>query len=129
MRICAADGFAMTGFRISALHHVQLAMPEGAEDMARAFYAGRLGLTEVAKPAALAVRGGVWFAGGTLSLHLGVEDPFIPARKAHPALIVDDLEAAQAALGGSQITALPGLRRFYVDDPFGNRIEIVQPVA
>ncbi|MBS1301228.1 glyoxalase [Loktanella sp. SALINAS62] len=117
----------MTGFTVTGLHHVQLAMPVGAEPQARAFYVGQLGLQEVDKPADLAGRGGCWFTGGTLALHLGVEDPFVPARKAHPALIVDDLLAAHAALGGSAITALPGLRRFYITDPFGNRIEILQP--
>ena len=120
----------MSNFAVTALHHVQLAMPEGGEDEARAFYAGVLGLTEVAKPAELAGRGGVWFGAGTLALHLGVETPFAPARKAHPALSVTDLEAARTALadhGASDISHLPGLRRFYVADPFGNRIEIVEP--
>ena len=108
------------------LHHVQLAMPKGAENQARAFYGDRLGLTEVAKPEALAGRGGVWFEAGDLRLHLGVEDPFVPARKAHPAIVVDDLEAAHRALpAASAISALPGLRRFYIADPFGNRIEIL----
>lgn len=100
-------------------------MPAGAEDQARAFYTGLFGLVEVAKPAALAGRGGVWFTGGGVNLHLGVEDPFRPAQKAHPALIVDDLEAAQAVLQGGEISALPGLRRFFVADPFGNRIEVL----
>ena len=116
----------MGAFAVTALHHVQLAMLAGQEDRARAFYAGLLGLTEVAKPDVLAGRGGLWFAGGTLALHLGVEEPFVPARKAHPALVVNDLAAARAALPDpSAIEALPGLRRFYVADPFGNRIEIV----
>ena len=113
--------------RITALHHVQLAMPEGAEDIARAFYAGRLGLTEVDKPEILAGRGGCWFEGGSCRLHLGVETPFAPAKKAHPALVVEDLAAARDALGGGEIEALPGLRRFYVFDPFGNRLEICAP--
>ena len=116
----------MGAFAVTALHHVQLAMPAGQEDRARAFYAGLLGLTEVEKPAALAGRGGVWFTGGTLALHLGVEEPFTPARKAHPALTVSDLAAARAALPDpTPIEALSGLRRFYVADPFDNRIEIV----
>ena len=113
--------------RITALHHVQLAMPEGAEDIARAFYTGLLGLTEVDKPEILAGRGGCWFEGGSCRLHLGVEIPFVPAKKAHPALVVEDLAAAQAALGGGEIETLPGLRRFYVFDPFGNRLEICAP--
>ena len=115
-------------FRVRTLHHVQLAMPEGAEDAARAFYAGQLGLREVPKPAALAGRGGCWFEGDALALHLGVEADFRPARKAHPALEVDDLEAARAALDGGPVEVLPGLRRFYVTDPFGNRIEILEVV-
>jgi len=125
----AARGYAafMSNFAVTGLDHVQLAMPEGGEDAARAFYGGVLGLPEVPKPAALAGRGGVWFAQGTVQLHLGVESPFAPARKAHPALIVDDLEAAHAALPDpSAISALPGWRRFYIADPFGNRIEILQ---
>ena len=113
--------------RITALHHVQLAMPEGAEDIARAFYTGLLGLTEVDKPEILAGRGGCWFEGGSCRLHLGVETPFAPAKKAHPALVVEDLAAARDALGGGEIEALPGLRRFYVFDPFGNRLEICAP--
>src|ERR1700742_3629847 len=83
---------------ITGLDHVQLAMPRGREEAARSFYAGLLGMTELPKPAALAVRGGCWFASGTAVLHLGVEEPFTPARKAHPALLVDDLEALGAAL-------------------------------
>ncbi|RYH01729.1 glyoxalase [Salipiger sp. IMCC34102] len=104
-------------------------MPDGAEAEARAFYTGRLGLREVAKPAALAGRGGCWFEGGTVALHLGVETDFRPARKAHPALEVDDLKAARDALDGGPIEELPGLRRFYLADPFGNRIEFVEVVA
>lgn len=119
----------MSDFNVTGLDHVQLAMPQGGEDAARAFYGGLLGLTEAPKPAALAGRGGVWFTGGGLQLHLGVETPFQPARKAHPALVVTDLAAAHSTLPApSAISALPGLRRFYVADPFGNRIEILQPV-
>ena len=116
----------MSSFTHLGLDHVQLAMPEGGEGEARAFYGGRLGLHEVEKPADLAGRGGCWFVGPGIALHLGVETPFVPARKAHPAILVDDLEAAQDRLGGSAISSLPGLRRFYIADPFGNRIEIVQ---
>ncbi len=122
----------MTSFR---LHHVQLAMPAGAEDEARAFYAGALGLEEVAKPPALAARGGAWFrdAGG-LELHLGVEEPFAPAKKAHPGIHVDDLDglADRLRAAGHEITPdgeLPGYRRFYAHDPFGNRLEFLTPDA
>ena len=117
----------MKKFLITDLHHVQLAIPVGGENAARAFYVDVLGLTEMDKPAALAGRGGLWLRGGDLHLHLGVEDQFAPARKAHPALVVDDLAAAHAALPApTAISALPGSQRFYVADPFGNRIEILQ---
>ncbi len=118
----------MKDFNVTRLDHVQLAMPAGGEDAARAFYAGKLGLCEIDKPAALAGRGGCWFSGGGVNLHLGVEEPFRPAQKAHPALVVDDLDAAQVALSGGEISELPGVRRFFVADPFGNRIEIMQTV-
>lgn len=116
-----------------ALHHVQLAMPEGREDEARAFYGGLLGLEEEEKPEALAARGGVWFRRGELRLHLGVETPFAAARKAHPALEVRGLGALadrleRAGLAPRWDGALPGMRRFYVDDPFGNRIEFLEQV-
>ncbi len=118
---------------IYALDHVQLAMPPGEEDRARAFYSGVLGLQEVPKPANLAARGGVWFTAGTLKLHLGVEPGFQPARKAHPALLVSDLEALShqcEAAGHLAATDEPleGYHRFYVSDPFGNRLEFLQPV-
>ena len=89
--------------RITALHHVQLAMPEGGEESARAFYAGRLGLTEVDKPSALAGRGGCWFEGGDCRLHLGVATPFAPARKAHPALVVTPILRALAPPASSSL--------------------------
>jgi catechol 2,3-dioxygenase-like lactoylglutathione lyase family enzyme len=115
------------------LDHVQLAMPAGAEEAARGFYGGLLGFTEVAKPQLLAARGGVWFVLDDAALHLGVEEPFVPARKAHPALRVEsaaELDALAVALerAGHAVTydaTLPGVRRFYVADPFGNRIEVV----
>jgi catechol 2,3-dioxygenase-like lactoylglutathione lyase family enzyme len=110
-------------------------MPAGGEDVARAFYGGLLGLPEVPKPPHLAARGGVWFErGGALRLHLGVERPFAPARKAHPAFLV----AALAILRGRLEAAgchvlddepLPDFARCYVDDPFGNRIELLEPLA
>ena len=115
------------------LHHLQLAMPKGGEALARGFYGGVLGLSETAKPAALAGRGGVWFETREIRLHLGVEEPFAPARKAHPAFRVADLDAMRPRLAARGIEArpdidLPGLRRLYVDDPFGNRIEICETV-
>jgi catechol 2,3-dioxygenase-like lactoylglutathione lyase family enzyme len=116
---------------IRGLDHIQLAMPQGGEGQARAFYAGLLGLTEIAKPPQLAARGGCWFAGPGLQIHLGVEEPFAPARKAHPAMLVADLAAAAAALATSGVAVapdetVPGVRRCYVADPFGNRVELIQ---
>jgi catechol 2,3-dioxygenase-like lactoylglutathione lyase family enzyme len=116
---------------ISALHHVQLAMPPGGEAAAIAFYAGVLGLCHVDKPAALAGRGGAWFATGGVRVHLGVEQPFRPALKAHPAFEVASLAEFEARLRAAGVDIrpgedLPGLRRVFVHDPFGNRIEIVE---
>jgi catechol 2,3-dioxygenase-like lactoylglutathione lyase family enzyme len=114
---------------ISGLDHVQLACPAGGEDEARAFYGGLLGLREIEKPEPLRARGGVWFECGAHQLHLGVEEDFRPARKAHPALraaSVDELRALADRLGEVRWDEdLPGFERFYVDDPFGNRIEVL----
>lgn len=117
---------------ITGIDHVQLAMPRDREDAARSFYAGLLGMTELPKPPVLAARGGCWFASGAAVLHLGVEEPFAPARKAHPALLVDDLDrlaALLAAAGHACVRAdgeIPGVRRFHTRDPFGNRVEFQQ---
>ena len=117
-----------------AVDHVQLAMPRGQEAAARAFYVEALGMTELPKPPELASRGGCWFASGDVQLHLGVEDDFRPARKAHPGLRCTDLDALLARLRncGSAIredSAVPGTRRAFVDDPFGNRIELIAGIA
>jgi len=117
---------------ITGFDHVQLAMPRGREDAARTFYAGLLGMTELPKPPVLAVRGGCWFSSGSAVLHLGVEEPFAPARKAHPALLVVDLDALEAALGAAGYECvradneIRGVRRFHTHDPFGNRVEFQQ---
>lgn len=117
---------------ITGVDHVQLAMPRGREDAARSFYTGLLEMTELPKPPVLAARGGCWFASGSVVLHLGVEEPFAPARKAHPALLVDDLDgltAGLAAAGYDCVRAdgeIPGVRRFHTNDPFGNRVEFQQ---
>lgn len=116
---------------IKALHHVQLAMPAGREADARAFYCDILGMTEKPKPEHLAKRGGAWFVAGGAEVHLGVEQDFRPAKKAHPALLVDDLRATleHCAAAGVEITRdqpLPGYDRAYVTDPFGNRIELLE---
>ncbi|PYB77345.1 VOC family protein [Rhizobium wuzhouense] len=117
-----------------ALHHVQLAMPLGGEDRARGFYGEVLGLVEVQKPDNLARRGGCWFELGALRIHLGVEQDFRAARKAHPALLVDDLAELTARIeaAGYEVVSdesLEGFERRYVYDPFGNRIELMQTVG
>ena len=122
------------GPRIIGLDHVQVAAPRGCEEQARAFYGATLGLREVAKPEPLAGRGGVWFQAGAQQLHIGVEDDFQPARKAHPAFLVSDLAALRARLeaAGAPITEdvpLPGRIRFETRDPFGNRLEFQQLLA
>ncbi len=116
------------------LDHIQLAMPAGGEDQARRFYGELLGLAEVEKPDNLKKRGGCWFERGTIRVHLGVEADFRAARKAHPAFLVDDLAGLVARLteGGVAVRPdepLPGYDRVYVDDPFGNRIELMEKSA
>lgn len=116
---------------VVGIDHVQLAMPAGGEEEARAFYAGLLGIPELAKPEHLARRGGCWFERGPLKIHLGVEADFRPARKAHPALLVSGISAVRNTLVGAGIRVvddepLPGYARFYADDPFGNRLEFLE---
>ena len=118
-----------------ALDHVQIAAPPGCEPQARWFFGDLLGLPEVEKPEALRGRGGAWFALGDQQLHIGVADPFMPARKAHPAIRVaaDDLDALAQRIAGHGLAVtwddgLAGSRRFYCDDPWGNRIEILARV-
>jgi len=117
---------------ILRVDHVQLAMPRGGEHRAREFYSGLLGIPEVPKPAALVARGGIWFEQGEVKVHLGVDAEFRPAPKAHPAFLVDDLEALVERLRAAGVDAanddrLPGYRRAYVTDPFGNRLELMEP--
>lgn len=120
---------------ILSIDHVQIAMPPGEEQRARAFYVNLLGFTEIPKPGALAKRGGAWFESGTTQLHLGVEPDFRPARKAHPAFIVDDLDGLIARIknAGHEMDtsqpALDGFKRAHVFDPFGNRIELMEKRA
>ena len=117
---------------ITGYDHVQVAIPSGSEAAARDFYGTVLGMTEIPKPAALAGRGGCWFRSGSAVLHLGVETPFRSAHKAHPAFVVDDLDALAARLRGAGRDCrpadgqIPGVRRFHAADPFGNRLEFQQ---
>ena len=116
---------------ILGIDHVQVAAPPGCEAEARAFYAGLLGLEEVPKPETLPDQAGCWFRAGAQELHVGVEDPFVPARKAHPSLVVDNLAALTARLraSGTEVRpdkTLPGIERSHIDDPFGNRLELRQ---
>ncbi len=120
--------------KIIAIDHVQLAMPTGEEEKARAFFVNTLGFTEIPKPVELAKRGGAWFESGQVQLHLGVEADFHPARKAHPAFIVDDLDSLitkiQQAGYETDISQPPldGYKRAHVFDPFGNRIELMEKI-
>ena len=120
---------------IVGLHHVQVAAPRDCEDAARLFYGELLGLPELEKPPLLAVRGGCWFSAGVHELHVGVEEPFRAAEKAHPALLVDAvatleelasrLVAAGVAVQWVDDAEIPGQRRFHVHDPWGNRLELI----
>lgn len=123
----------MTADAVVRLDHVQLAMPAGREVEAVAFYEGLLGIDQVPKPPHLAARGGCWFERGDLKVHLGVDASFRPATKAHPAFAVTDVRALAATLAtaGHRVVddePLEGYDRVYVDDPFGNRIELLQPL-
>jgi len=116
---------------LMGLHHVQLAMPKGGEADARAFYGEVLRMAEMAKPGEMAARGGCWFEAGSVRVHLGVETPFAPAKKAHPAFLVASLSGARDRLGEAGLTwkddsEMPGFDRVFIDDPFGNRIELLE---
>ncbi|MFF5984563.1 VOC family protein [Streptomyces olindensis] len=118
---------------ITAVDHVQLAAPPGSEELLRAYYAGVLGMTEVPKPPGLASRDGCWFRAGSVQLHLGIEEDFRAAGKAHPGLRVTGIDAYAARLEshGASLTwdaSLPGHRRFYTRDPVGNRLEFLEPL-
>ncbi len=119
---------------VRSIDHVQLAMPAGGEERATAFHEALLGIPRVAKPAHLARRGGCWFETGDVRIHLGVDSDFRPATKAHPALVVEDLRAlvAKLASAGAEVISdqpLDGYDRVYVGDPFGNRIELMEPTS
>lgn len=117
-----------------AIHHVQVAMPAGKEADARHFYGELLGFPELEKPDTLKSMGGVWFGTGTIDLHIGVEEPFVPAKKAHVAYQVGDLDAVAKSLQDAGFIVkpddrLPGYHRFYTEDPFGNRVEVLTPLG
>jgi catechol 2,3-dioxygenase-like lactoylglutathione lyase family enzyme len=137
LAVPGVDGQVAPGARMHAvgpeivrLDHVQLAMPPGGEERAEIFYAGLLGFERVPKPEPLAARGGCWFVRGATAIHLGVEEDFRPARKAHPAFVVRDLAALESVLQAGGVEVRPNPEResgrgCYVDDPFGNRIELI----
>lgn len=116
------------------IHHVQLLAPPGSEPVARDFYRGVLGMAEIPKPPVLAARGGCWFRGSGIELHVSVDPQFQPARKAHPGLLWPDLDqlAQRLQAAGHPVRwdgDFPGMRRFYTEDPFGNRIEFLTPAT
>ncbi|MFS0821877.1 glyoxalase [Bacillus sp. 1P02SD] len=118
-------------FTIKAIDHVQLAAPKGSEDEVRHFYATMLGCHEIEKPETLRKSGGVWFAYGSVQIHIGIDDPFVPAKKAHPAFEIQKLEALKQHLQQNNVNTiddnnLPGANRFYAHDPFGNRLEFLE---
>jgi catechol 2,3-dioxygenase-like lactoylglutathione lyase family enzyme len=118
-------------FQYEALDHVQIASPVGSEEKARDFYQDKLGFMEVEKPETLKQNGGVWFSAGTVHIHIGVEKSFTPAKKAHPAIRVRNLDTLKGHLRKVGIdfqvdNRLPGTKRFYLFDPFGNRIEFLE---
>ena len=118
---------------VTRIDHIQIAAPTGCEEAAREFYGGVLGLTEIEKPEALRARGGCWFECGDRQLHVGVEKNFRPAKKAHPAFAVADFDRLRETLAQRGIVlmdeSIPGTRRFYADDPWGNRLEFVEMLA
>jgi catechol 2,3-dioxygenase-like lactoylglutathione lyase family enzyme len=128
----------MSDDAFTGIDHVQLAAPPGSEERARAFFVGLLGLVELPKPPALAARGGCWFSCGAAQIHVGIEADFRPAKKAHPALRLRDAEVHAALRARLETAGVPvkddgeaveGLVRFFAEDPFGNRLELVAPIG
>ncbi|WP_310620494.1 VOC family protein [Flexibacterium corallicola] len=119
---------------IIGLDHIQIAMPKGEEEKTRHFYGQTLGFEEVDKPAEIRGRGGAWFQAGPVNLHVGVQEDFVPARKAHPGFLVESLSDMEAKLeaGGYEFAhekQIKGYRRLFTEDPFGNRIELMEKLA
>lgn len=122
------------GFDFVRLHHVQLLIPPGGEEVARGFYGGLLGMTELAKPPVLADRGGCWFRGGGWEVHLSPVPDFVPATRAHPGVLVKDLDGLAAVLGAAGRPVrwdphFPGHRRLYTADDHANRLEFLEPLG
>ncbi|GIO25606.1 VOC family protein [Ornithinibacillus bavariensis] len=118
-------------FYYEKFDHVQIAAPKGSEEIAREFYQGILKFAEVEKPANLQKRGGAWFSAGNIHIHVGIEEPFYPAKKAHPAILVNNLKGFMDYLDTKKVSYtvdenLPGAQRFYLADPFGNRLEFLE---
>jgi catechol 2,3-dioxygenase-like lactoylglutathione lyase family enzyme len=114
---------------VLGIDHVQIAAPPGREAQAREFYGGLLGMEELPKPEPIRARGGCWFSAGAQELHVGIEEPFAPARKAHPGLVVSELAEIRRRFGAAGVdyeddTKIEGIDRLFVDDPFGNRLEL-----
>lgn len=119
------------GYKIKAIDHVQLAAPKGGEFQARRFYQDILGFEEIEKPETLKANGGVWFQFGHVQIHIGIEEPFFPAKKAHPAFEIENLASLMQHLQENGVDVmednkLPGATRFYAHDPFGNRLEFLE---
>lgn len=118
-------------FTFKSIDHIQLAAPKGSEPIAKQFFGELLGFQEIVKPENLRKRGGVWFQFGNYQIHIGIEEPFIPAKKAHPAFEIENIEALKTHLTNNKVPFivdedLPGANRIYIHDPFGNRIEILE---
>ncbi|MDR4889723.1 glyoxalase [Fredinandcohnia sp. QZ13] len=118
-------------FKIKAIDHIQLAAPKGSEEEARHFYATILGCQEIEKPDTLRKNGGVWFSYGSVQIHIGIDEPFVPAKKAHPAFEIQNLKALKLNLENNNVNTmddnnLPGANRLYAFDPFGNRLEFLE---
>lgn len=131
LKLTKQGRFYIMSFVFKSIDHVQLAAPTGSEEIARNFFGDILGLQEIEKPETLRSRGGVWFAFANIQIHIGIEEPFAPAKKAHPAFQIENLESFKVHLTKNEVSYivdvdLPGANRIYIHDPFGNRMEILE---